>query len=158
MVIGFIKSNQTVSEGEIPGFGTFGFPWPISVATLRTSEREHRILFHLGDSSTAIVESWESQTFQDYDALFSVRDNRFDAITEEFSLEPGMMLLRPLIVFIRDDLAPEADECFTIDISPVDVSDHRESFSCGDDGYYCLHSLCITDDDGKFRTCSIVVL
>ena len=156
MVIGFVERTQTVSEGEAPGFGIFGLQ--IYVAILRPSEREHRIVFHLGDSSTAIVESRESQTFQDYDALFGVRDNRFDAITEEFSLEPGMKSVRPLNVSIRNDFSPEADECFTIDISLVDSSGHRESFSCGDVGYYCSYSICITDDDGKFRSCSIIIL
>ena len=56
MIIGFTSRSQTVSEGDaLPGFD-FNRLF-IDVATERTSERIHTIIFrHLESRSTAIVQ------------------------------------------------------------------------------------------------------
>ena len=72
-----------------------------------------------------------------------------------FVLEALEDTIPPLTAFIRDDLRPENEECFTIRILPVDVLGRRELFSCNDDdsgadNYFCEHTICIEDDDGRF--------
>ena len=56
--------------------------------------------------------------------------------------------------FIRDDVRPEDEECFTIRVIPVDVSGRRELFTCNEDdsgaiNYFCQTEICIEDDDGR---------
>ena len=56
-------------------------------------------------------------------------------------------------VLIYNDIIPEEQQCLTIRISPVNVAgkNKREMFSCNEQGpsYFCEHTICIEDDDGK---------
>ncbi|CAI8050963.1 Extracellular matrix protein 3, partial [Geodia barretti] len=150
MIIGFAIKSQTISENEVPGMDIF--PLLIEVGTLRTAEREHRIIFrHKESSSTATVEPLAS--YAKYDAIFGTREQPGDPLTEKFDLLPEHDT--PLLsTFIRNDLHREEDECYTIQILPVDIPGRRELFKCNDsadaDNYFCEHTICIVDDDELF--------
>ena len=153
MIIGFTERSRTVSERQAPP-GVDVFPLPIDVATLRRAERENPMLFSLQmSSSSAIVEPLAAVTDPLYDALFGSRDSIDDTIEVFFVLDPLNDVIPPLTVFIRNDLRPEDDECFTISVLPLDVPGRHELFSCNEDdsgesNYFCQTEICIIDDDG----------
>ena len=154
MIIGFTQRSPTVSESM--ALPRSVFPLSIDVATLRTAEREHPMIFRVQEaSSSAIVEPIGAVAVDPLrDARFGSRDNIHDPIEEFFVLEALQDTISPLTTFIRDDRRPEDEECFTIRILPVDVSGRRELFSCneddsGEDNYFCLTEICIEDDDGN---------
>ena len=158
MIIGFTTRTVCVPENNTePGFDVWFLP--IEVATLRTAEREHPMIFRVQEaSSLAIVEPIGDVVNLLYDATFGTRDNIGDPIEVFFVLEALEDTVSPLATFIRDDRRPEdAKECFTIRIFPVDVPGRRELFTCneddvGADNYFCQHTICIEDDDGRFAT------
>ena len=154
MIIGFTTRTVYVPENNThPGFDVWLLP--IEVATVRTAEREHPMIFRVqGAISSAIVEPIGDVVNQLYDGT---RNNTGDPIEEFFILEALEDTIDNPIAFIRDDLRPEDEECFTIRIIPVDVPGHRELFTCneddsGADNYFCQHTICIMDDDGMFAT------
>ena len=131
------------------------FSTDIGVATLKTSEREHPMVFHLQSDGTAIVEPRGSQENPLLDAVFGIRDafDDYAPIQEEFDLERLVAVIPSLPVEIRDDLRPEDEDCFTIRIFPVDVPGRRELFDCNEDedgatNFFCKTTICIKDDDG----------
>ena len=131
------------------------FQIEIQVATLRTAEREHPMVFRLQMSvSTAIVEPRGDQGNILLDAAFATRDEPNGPIQEEFDLERLMATIPLLIADIRNDLRAEEEECFTIRIFPVDVPGRRELFECYEDedgqtNFFCETTICIEDDDGR---------
>ena len=164
MIIGFTERRRTVSEGgALSGLDTF---LPIPLATLRTAEREHPMNIRLQvSSSTAIVEPMGRVVNQLYDATFGTRDRYYnDPIEVFFVLDALEDTIRSEATFIRDDLRPEDEECFTIRVIPVDVPGRRELFTCNEDdsgaiNYFCQTEICIEDDDGRFRvTCLCLVV
>ena len=153
MIIGFTERIRTVSEGQYGAVELF--PLQIIVSSLRTSEREHRMDFHLLESSTnATVETYISASNM-FDATFGQRGNLDDPITQSRDLFPGERTISfRLLTYIRNDFVPEEIECYTIRIFPVDDPGRRELFTCnednaGADSYFCEHTICIEDDDGK---------
>ena len=157
MIIGFTQRTQTVSESmALPGEESF--PLPIHVATLRTAEIEYPMIFRLQvSSSSANVEPIGGVVNPLYDARFGTRDNIREPIGVFFVLEALQDTISPLTTFIRNDLRPEYEECFTIRIFPVDIPGHHVLFSCyddyyGEDNYFCQHTICIGNDDGRFAT------
>ena len=160
MIIGFTTRMVYVPENNTElGFDVWLLP--IEVATMRTAEREHLMIFRVQESSSsAIVEPIGGVVNLLYDATFGSRNNIGDPIDVLFVLEALEDTIPPLITFIRDDRRPEDQECFTIRISPVDVLGRREVFTCneddsGADNYFCEHTICIEDDDGRFATFDI---
>ena len=159
MIIGFTQRTQRVSESMAQPGDVF-FPLPIEVATMRTAEREYPMIFRLQEaSSSAIVEPITGAMVDPlYDATFgSTRDTIRDPIEVFFVLEALQDTISPLTTFIRNDLRPEYEECFTIRIHPVDIPGNQVLFSCyddyyGEDNYYCEHTICIMDDDGRSAT------
>ena len=153
MVIGFTQRNRTVSEND--GFkGQDNFTINIDIATLRVSEREQKMIFRLESGGTAIVEPINNDTNPLLDALFGSRLDPHDPLEEFFSLEPLEDSIPPLKVTIVADSRPEAEECFTIRLIPVDVPGRRELFSCNEDGsgednYFCETTICIEDFNGR---------
>ena len=157
MIIGFTQRTQRVSESmALPVEESF--PLPIHVATLRTAEREYSMIFRLQvSSSSAIVESIGGVVNQLYDARFGSRDNIDDPIEVFFVLEALQDTISPLTAFIRNDLRPEYEECFTIRILPRDFHGHHVYSDCNEDdsgatNYFCQTEICIEDDDGRFAT------
>ena len=153
MIIGFTERRRTVSEGDAPP-GADSFLLPMPLATLRTAEREHPMYIRQVFGSSAIVEPLGGVVNQFYDATFGSRRNIGDPIENLIFLEALEDTIPPGITFIRDDLRPEDEECFTIRVLPVDVLGRRELFSCneddsGADNYFCQTEICIEDDDGR---------
>ena len=155
MIVGFTTRTVYVPENNAPpGFDVWLLP--IEVATVRTAEREHPMIFRVqGASSSANVEPLGAVEDPLYDAIFGTRNNTGDPIEEFFILEALEDTIDNRIAFIRDDRRPEDLECFTIRIFPVDVPGRRELFTCneddsGADNYFCQTEICIEDDDGKF--------
>ena len=152
MIIGFTSRSQTISEGES---GFYFTDLDIPVATERTSERLYTIVFrHLESASTAIVQSNVIQRDPLFDALFGNEDN--DPLEERFVLPTGSDVIPSLVTSVRNDFRPEDDECYTIAIFTTDVSGAHELFDCNDDNdmadnFFCLHTICIINDDGRFR-------
>ena len=152
MIIGFTSRSQTVSEGDAPPRTDFN-RLTIGVGTERTSERFHTIVFrHLESASTAIVQSNVRQRNPLFDAIFGNEDN--DPIEERFPLQPGESDIPSRITDVLNDFRPEDDECYTIGIFPTDIPGARELFICNDDvdmedNFFCLHTICITNDDGR---------
>ena len=153
MIIGFTTRSRTVSEGDVP----LGFDFnmlTIDVETERISERNHTIVFrHLESLSTAIVQSNVIQRNPLFDAIFGNEDN--DPIEERFPLEPGESDIESRVTEVLNDFRPEGDECYTIGIFTTDEMGARELFTCNDDdnmadNFFCLHTICITNDDGRF--------
>ena len=156
MVIGFTERRRTVSEGLFPDSDEF--PLEIDVATLRVSEREHRMLYRVLSSRTADVVSFAFFDNLDYDARFGAI--QADPIEQEDRLLPGRNSTGPLQTAIRNDFIPEDEECYSIQISPIDVRSLRELFMCDfvdtsftpPMSFFCEHTICIEDDDGKLHT------
>ena len=104
-------------------------------------------------SSTATVETVVVSS-EVFDATFGIRIRPNSPIEETRDLPQGERTIEPLLqTSIRNDLIPEDEECFTINILPVDVPGRRELFTCnedsaGADSYFCAHTVCIEDDDG----------
>ena len=122
----------------------------IGVATLRTAEREHPMIFRLQSGGTAIVEPGGSELDPLFDASFGTRDENDEEapIQQEFDLECLIATIEPLPALIRDDFRPEDEECFTIRIFPVDVPGRRELFQCNetdseDGNFFCETTICI---------------
>ena len=156
MIIGFNERIKTVSEGDVQGVDTFQVK--VNVASQRTAEREHPMVFRLQESSTnATIETLlASSPF--FDTTFGVRDSLGGPIEELRHLEPGLLTVVPtLVTAIRNDFVPEDRECFTLRIFHVHVPGRRELFRCNEDGvgadnYFCEHTTCIEDDDGESFT------
>ena len=111
--------------------------------------------FRLLESSTnATVETLTAASNM-FDATFGFRVNLDGPIDEYRDLLPGERTISPLLLtVIGNDFVPEEIECYTIRIFPVDVPGRRELFTCnednaGADSYFCEHTICIEDDDGK---------
>ena len=153
MVIGFTEERQYVSENQIPGVNEFLVF--IELDTLRVSEREHRMLYRLLSSGTATVVTFASFIATDFDARFGGVES--DPIEEMDFLDPGEDMIRPRRTQIINDFRVEDEECFTIQVSPINIPGIRELFICDfvdistspPTNYYCEHTMCIQDDDGK---------
>ena len=150
MVIGFTERIRTVSEGQEGAVDLFQLH--ISASSVMPSEREHPMLFRLLESSTNATVETLVPASNVFDATFGSRAN---PIEETMNLLPGERTVSPpLVTAIRNDLIPEEIECYTIRIFPVDILGRRELFTCnedseGADSYFCEHTICIEDDDGK---------
>ena len=155
MVIGFTERIRTLSEGLLPGVDEF--PLEIDVATLRESEREHRMLYRVLSSGIAEVVSFDYRNNLDFDARFGAV--QADPIEEVDRLLPLRNSILPLHTAIRNDFVPEDEECYTIQISPIDIPGLRELFMCDfvdtslnpPMSFFCEHTICIEDDDGKIN-------
>ena len=150
MVIGFTQRRQTVPESIFPGENLILL---IDVATQRVSEREYEILYQLHPIGTATVVGFNDFETLNEDARFGFSD---DGIIGELNLlPPGESVITPVRTDIRNDFIPELEECYTIQISPVDTLGFRELFTCNDDStnatnYFCRHTICIEDNDEPF--------
>ena len=157
MVIGFTERRRTVSEGQVPG--VHEFPLQIDVATLRVSEREHRMLYRVLSSGTARVVSFEFRDNLDIDARFGAI--QADPIEQEDRLLPGRDFIDPLQTAIRNDFVPEDEECYSI---TIDIPGLRELFMCDfvdlsstpPMSFFCEHTICIANDDGKNNVISVM--
>lgn len=154
MVIGFTERMQRVSEGDGPE-GADSFPLQIDVHSLRLSEIEYEVQFRVLENSNASVEAVNQQFSVRFDVQFGNRDSEQNPIVDSRFLFVGNLELgSPLIALIINDFVPEdLIECFTIRIVSPDVVGDRDIFTCNEEptaeDYFCLHTVCIIDDDGK---------
>ena len=155
MVIGFTQRMQSISESDGPE-GANSFPLEIGVHSLRHSEIDYEVLFRVLSNSNATVEAVNLQFQIQFDAQFGITDSKQDPIVDSrFLLAGSLELASPLIVSIINDFNPEdLIKCFTIRIVSPDIVGDRDIFTCNEGfdavDYFCLHTVCIFDDDGKF--------
>ena len=148
MIIGFTQRRQTVSEAD--GLIT------VDVRSMVLSEINYNVSFGAPASNmgkNASVGDNQATNILDHDALFGA----FNATTgylESFRLliNGSTVLSTPLTLTIVNDFNPEPIECFTIGIASPDVAGDHECFDDVDnsDSFFCLHEICIEDDDGLF--------
>ena len=143
---------MTVSEGA--GLSEVGFDVSIDVETLRVSEKRVPITFILrNDRSTAVVSPHAGVLFPS-DALFGSRDEHDDTVKELYVLNPNESATEPRIATILNDFRVEPVECFIIRIYFLYIPGEKEPLAtCNEEGtnFFCEHTICIEDDDGKKR-------
>ena len=144
MVIGFEIRNQTVSESQAPE-GMDRFFIRINITSERESEIDYEVpLRHVENVGEATL----VETTLVFDALFGLGD----PLTETQFLFAGNQLLQ-ITIFIINDFHAEDRECFSLRVVVLDAGPGvRMSFRCNEDGagdaFFCLHTICIIDDDG----------
>ena len=146
MVIGFEIRNQRVSESQAPA-GMDRFPLIINIMSEKTSEIDYEVpLRHVDHVGEATLEGLQQITLG-FDALFGAGD----PLEEAQILFPGNQQLQ-ITTFIINDFRIEDQECFSLRVVVPDVGRGRMSFRCNEDGagddFFCLHTICIIDDDG----------
>ena len=104
-------------------------------------------------TTNSTVEGLNVQFDSSYDVLFGTRLSMDDIITEDLTVTKGTFHSY-FTAFVRQDFRSESLECFTLKISGLDVPGFREISACNDDhlrptDYFCRHTVCIEDDDGK---------
>ena len=147
MVIGFEIRNQTVSESQAPA-GMYRFSIRINITSERESEIGYEVpLRHVDYVGEATLEGLIPTTLQ-VDAIFGAGD----PLQESLYLSAGNQLLQRTIV-IFNDFRVEDRECFSLRVVVIyaDPGVHS-NFRCNEDGagnaFFCLHTICIIDDDG----------
>ena len=124
----------------------------VNVSKNGTSELNYYIYFRYQDiTSSAIVEPLNS-TDSEYDALFGERLDSNEPIEETRCIRSGQTLTS-IHFKILNDLIPEEEECFTLRILQEDVPFLRNMRECNENGdsFFCEHTICIIDDDGKYK-------
>ena len=156
-IIGFAQRRRTISEGDRPFMQYFDIT--VDVRSTIPSEITYGISFETLASNmgrTANVGDNTATNIIDHDALFG----NFNATSGNLEvvrllLSGSTILSTPLTLTIVNDFNPEPLECFTIsivipargrgcDIECFDDDDNSDSF-------FCLHEICIQDEDGLFR-------
>ena len=144
MVIGFEIRNQTVSESQAE-FGMDRFSIVINITSERKSEIDYEVpLRHVDNVGEATVEGLQPTTTE-FDALFGTGD----PLQELQILFAGGQRLQ-MTTFIINDFRAEDRECFSLRYVVLDP--WFRNFRCNEDGagdaFFCLHTICIIDDDG----------
>ena len=147
MVIGFEIRNQTVSESQAPA-GMDIFHIGMNITSERRSEINYEVpLRHVDNVGEATLEGLQPTTLE-FDALFGAGD----PLEETQILFAGNQRLQ-ITTFIIDDFRAEDRECFSLRVVVMDAGPGvRTNFRCNEDGagdaFFCLHTICIIDDDG----------
>ena len=162
MIIGFSQRRQTVSEADRPFTQDQSFIINIDVRSMIMSEINYNITFETDSnihvSQKANVGDIQQNNTLDHDALFGEFNTVTSHLQNILDLFSGSTVPNsPLTVTIINDFTPEPQECFSISISNV-VSDtvrSRDIYKCFNeeedvDMFFCLHEICIEDDDGLF--------
>ena len=125
----------------------------IPVTADSISERDHRLVFHLLESSSTALVVDHNFPSAAFDAIFGFRSSPESQITVYYDIRRGESELPfPLRVFIRNDFLIEDEECFSIRLMSADIANSAQ-FTCNDDesgatNFFCEHTICIEDDDG----------
>ena len=144
-----------MSEADVPPGEDFKHLYLHINANTAASTEYIVLLQHQESISTAVVDTFVFQTRTEFDALFGLRDDTNQPLQEAQILSSGEEFLQTT-VFIRNDFVIEEEECFTINLSNIGDA----PFLCNDDGatatnFFCSHTICIEDDDGKKNCVSI---
>ena len=147
MVIGFEIRSQTVSESQASA-GMDRFPIRINITSERESEIEYEVpLRHVENVGEATLVGYNPTTLV-FDAVFGTGD----PLTKTYVLFAGNQRLQTT-TFIINDFRAEDQECFSLRVVVMDAGPgvHR-NFRCNEDSagdaFFCLHTICIIDDDG----------
>ena len=132
-----------MSESQAP-IGFDRFIVNIEVASERTSEIDYEVHFrHVQNVEDATLEEISQQTTAEFDALFGSGN----PLEEMRVLAAGSRQLSVDAVII-DDFNAEGLECFTLRIV-IDTDIQRINIRCNEfNNFFCLHTVCIEDDDG----------
>ena len=147
MVIGFEIRNQIVSESQAE-FGMDRFPIRINITSERESEIDYEVPLRHGDNVGAATLEGVQPTTLIFDALFGAGD----PLEETQFLSAGGQRLQ-ITTFIIYDFRDEDRECFSLRVVVMDAGPAvRRNFRCNEDGagdeFFCLHTICIIDNDG----------
>ena len=155
MIIGFTQRRQTVSEADRAHTQNQSFLISVDVRSTVYSEINYTVSFEAPASNmgrTATVGDNGAANMLDYDALFGYFNAATGDLDDQYVFVDGSTNLSdPLTLTIVNDYNPEAMECFTIGITTPDESGNMyECFDENDDMdlFFCLHEICIEDDDG----------
>ena len=167
MIIGFINRTSNISEADRQFQQQQRFLFEVAVMSMGVSEITINVTIETrpteGPGRIAEVAHLAVMNFLDQDALFgSINpDGDLDIV---LGLVTGSTILQtPLRVTIINDMDPEPVECFELLIVSPDVPGDRDIYRCFDDNvnsdsFFCLHEICISDDDGLFRGICLDVL
>ena len=154
MIIGFSQRRQTVSESDAPE-GADSFSVTLDVHSLRFSETEYEILFRALENSNASVEAFNVQFQLQFDALFGNTKSPEAPIIDSRRLSSGNLRLSNTLttMIVNDFVSEDPLKCLTVRILSPDVVGDRKIFTCNEDidaqpDFFCLHTICIEDDDG----------
>ena len=149
-VIGFTQRNQIVSESDHEN-DTMDFIISVVVMTKNIFEDELITCRYQKHTSNTVVVSLE-EFDNDFDAVFGRVADPNSPLEEWLFLRSGEDFTEMQIT-IKDDLRPESQECFTIVIMTVVYG--VELVTCNDSedatNYFCSHTICIDDNDSKFK-------
>ena len=120
------------------------FPIRINITSERTSEIDYEVhLWHIDNVGEATLEGLQP-TEEEFDALFGAGDPLQET---QIQFAGGQRL--QITTFIINDFRVEDRECFSL---RVFFSWYRWYIRCNEDGagdaFFCLHTICIIDDDG----------
>ena len=159
MIIGFSQRRQTVSEADRTFIQDQSFPISVGVMSMITSEINYNISFEAFSGNMgqkASVGDIQQKDILDYDALFGEFNHSTGNLQVTSRMFSGSTFPNsPLTVTIINDFTPEPQECFTMGIGIVipDIVRSRDVYKCFNeeedvDTFFCLHEICIEDDDG----------
>ena len=157
MIIGFTQRRQTVLEAHTPFPQAQSFPITVDVRAMVASEINYTVSYKTPASNvgrTANVADSSPANLLDHDALFGYFNPSTGDLEDIRHISNGSIV--QLTVIIVNDFNVELLECFTIEVFSPEVVGDRDRFECFDDddnsdAFFCLHELCIEDDDGLFR-------
>ena len=169
MIIGFTQRRQTVSEADRPHVQNQSFLISVDVMSMVQSDINYTVSFEAPATNvgrTASVGDNQAVNILDHDALFGYFNAATSNLEDQRLLINGSKNLSTLLALtIVNDFNPEPIECFTIGIASPDVRGGNSIilYECFDDddnmdSFFCLHEICIENDDGLFSENHLNVL
>ena len=162
MIIGFTQRRQTVSEadGNIGPIPVQSFLITVNVTSVVVSEINYNVSFEAPASNMGRTADVAHNLVRDplnHDALFgTINATTGDLVDRRLLISGSRRLQNTLTLTIINDDDIEPEECFTLDIASPDVIGDRDIYECFDDddnsdSSFCLHEICIEDDEGHLE-------
>ena len=157
MIIGFAQRRRTVSEVDRAFPHDRLFFITVDVRSMVVSEINYNVSFEAPASNigrTANVADSQPTDILAHDALFGTFNAATgDLETQRLLINESTITTTPLTLAIINDFKVEPLECFTISIVSPDRG--HSIYECFDDdessnSFFCLHEICIENDDGLF--------
>ena len=139
MIIGFRQRSQTIVESDVV--------LSLDVRSSILSELDYEVQFQLRKRIG------RSSLQNQLDVHFVNADDPSNPLKFSSKLPNNSLDLAVLPqIHVLNDSFIESEECYTVTISS---QDNVESFTCNVDtdnptDFFCLHTVCIEDDDGQF--------
>ena len=166
-IIGFAQRRRTLSEADRPFPQDQFFQITVDVRSMEVSDLNFNVTIEAPGSNvgrTANVGDVGTSNILSHDALFGILNATTGNLQDVRLLPSGSMtFISPLTLTIINDFRIEPLECFTMSIVSPDRERGRDTYECFDDddnsdSFFCLHEICIEDDDGLFRDVCLDVL